>query len=165
MSSVYDSVRSIAKGRARKLRTTPERSRIMRAVRQKGTDAELLVRQGLRRLGIHYSANVTSLPGRPDLANRRRRFAVFVNGCFWHRHPGCRRATTPKKNRWFWVDKFEANRRRDRRRTADLRKLGYDVLIVWECQAEQPEVLRKRLEAFLKESRRPNKPRSTTRSS
>jgi DNA mismatch endonuclease (patch repair protein) len=150
-----DSAWGVAPSQNRRLSTTPERSRIMRAVRQEGTGAELLVRRALRRLGIHYSTNVANLPGRPDLANRRRKFAVFVNGCFWHRHRGCDRATTPKQNKWFWTDKFEANKRRDQRRIADLRKLGYDVLVVWQCQAEQPEVLRKRIKEFLIPARRP----------
>jgi DNA mismatch endonuclease (patch repair protein) len=115
----------------------------------------------LSRLGVHYSANVADLPGRPDLANRRRMLAIFVNGCFWHRHPGCDQATTPTRNRWFWTEKFEANKSRDRRRTAQLRKLGYQVLVVWECEAENARLLQTRIKSFLQGQKRVKGKRST----
>src|SRR5437762_9074643 len=88
----------------------PKRSYLMSRVRQRGTDAELAVAAALRQLGISYRLNVTSLPGSPDFANRRRKWTVFVHGCFWHQHTGCKRATVPKTNADFWRDKFHANR-------------------------------------------------------
>jgi DNA mismatch endonuclease (patch repair protein) len=117
----------------------------MALVRQRGTAAELEVRRALRGLGHHYRVRNRDLPGSPDVANRARRWAVFVHGCFWHRHDGCARTTTPKRNRSFWESKFVANQRRDRRAVSALRRLGYSVIIVWECEAEQPSSLAHKL--------------------
>lgn len=108
----------------------------MRRVRQHGTKAENLVARVLRSNGLGYRKNVRALPGSPDFANRSKRWAVFVNGCFWHHHKGCKRATIPKANAQFWKDKFAANRRRDANAVRQLRRSGFQVLIVWECQAE-----------------------------
>ena len=117
------------------------RSRIMRSVRRERTDPEEAVAAALRRAGVRFRRNVRSLPGSPDLANKRRRFAVYVHGCFWHRHPGCPRATTPKANAKFWRTKFASNVERDARKEQALRALGYDVEVIWECQAKDPEEL------------------------
>lgn len=88
----------------------------------------------LRAMGLRYRKNVRTLPGSPDFANRRAAWAVFVNGCYWHHHTGCRRATVPKTNREFWIKKFAANRRRDARAVRELRLRGLQVLIIWECE-------------------------------
>lgn len=117
------------------LPTDPERRALMRRVRQAGTPAEDQVAKICRELGISYRRNVKSLPGTPDLANKTRRWAIFVNGCFWHAHTGCKKATVPKRNNEFWTSKFEANRRRDARKIRQLRALGYRVILVWECEA------------------------------
>jgi DNA mismatch endonuclease (patch repair protein) len=119
----------------------PRRSALMSRVRQRGTEAELAVGAVLRQLGISYGLNVTSLPGSPDFANRRMRWAIFVHGCFWHRHTGCKRATVPKTNEDFWRDKFLTNRVRDARAIRDLRRFGFRVSLVWECQTEDPDGL------------------------
>ena len=111
----------------------------MARVRQKGSAAELEVAAALRSLGAAYRKNVRSLPGSPDFANRRRRWAVFVNGCFWHQHTGCHRATVPKANNTFWVEKFTANRKRDARAVLALRRAGFRVAIIWECEADHAE--------------------------
>jgi DNA mismatch endonuclease (patch repair protein) len=108
----------------------------MGRVRQSGTAPELLVRRALAALGMRYTTRNRDLPGSPDLANRARRWAVFVHGCYWHRHAGCRMATTPKTNTAFWLAKFARNVERDRAMRAALRRLGYRVLTIWECQAE-----------------------------
>ena len=108
----------------------------MGRVRQKGTGAELKVAAMLRGLGAAYRKNVRSLPGSPDFANRGRKWAVFVNGCFWHRHTACVRATVPKANNAFWVAKFGRNRSRDAAAIRDLRRAGFRVAIVWECEVE-----------------------------
>jgi DNA mismatch endonuclease (patch repair protein) len=103
-------------------------------------------------LGLRYSLDNTDLPGSPDLANRRRRFAVFVHGCFWHRHVGCNRTTTPKTNRSFWEAKFDANVKRDHRVIRQLRALGFRVFVIWECDTmREASVARltKRLSALL----------------
>jgi DNA mismatch endonuclease (patch repair protein) len=109
------------------------RSALMGRVRQRDTGPEQAVALALRSLGISYRKNVRSLPGSPDFANKSGKWAVFVHGCFWHRHTGCRRATTPKANRAFWLGKFAANRTRDARAIRALRAMGFKVAIIWEC--------------------------------
>jgi DNA mismatch endonuclease Vsr len=106
------------------------------AQKQADTKVELQVGAILKSLGVRYRKNVRSLPGSPDFANATRRWAVFVNGCFWHHHRRCKRATVPRNNRQFWETKFKANRARDARAILDLRKRGYKILIVWECEVE-----------------------------
>lgn len=120
----------------------------MARVRQTGTAAERRVAAALRRLGVGYRKNVRDLPGSPDFANKSRGWAIFVHGCFWHRHRGCPRATTPKNNRDFWLAKFARNRERDARAIRSLRARGFKVAIVWECGATRSEArLSKILEA------------------
>lgn len=114
--------------------TDAETSRRMAGIRQKGTTAELLVRSALTGCGVAYRLNVRSLPGSPDLANKRRKFAVFVQGCFWHGHPGCKRATVPKRNASFWREKFAANRARDAIALKKLKRMGYRTVVIWECE-------------------------------
>lgn len=109
----------------------------MAGIRQRNTDIERQVSTILRRLGLRYRKNVKGLPGSPDFANRTRGWAVFVNGCFWHHHTGCRRATIPKTNTEFWCKKFRGNRHRDAKAIRSLRSRGYRVLVVWECQADR----------------------------
>jgi DNA mismatch endonuclease, patch repair protein len=111
--------------------------------RQRGTRAELLVGKQLREMGSCYRKNVRTLTGSPDFANARRRWAVFVNGCFWHHHTNCRRATTPRTNEQFWLAKFAANRKRDARAVRELRMRGFRVVIVWECDCDVEITLRK----------------------
>ena len=117
--------------------------------RQRDTSPELAVRRALTRLGKRYRIAPGSLPGSPDLANRTAGWAIFVHGCYWHHHPGCRRATLPKNNRAWWQSKFEANRERDERKTTDLHALGLRVLVVWECETKNEDALFSRLESWL----------------
>jgi DNA mismatch endonuclease (patch repair protein) len=120
-----------------------ERSELMGRVRQRGTAPELLIRRLARAAGLELKANLRGLPGSPDLASIESRAVIFVHGCFWHRHVGCRAASTPRHNRAFWVEKFEANCRRDRRKTRLLRRLGYRVMTVWECDVKSEQRLRR----------------------
>lgn len=124
--------------------SSAERSRLLGRVRQKDTAAELAVGRVLRQLGLGYRKNVRSLPGSPDFANRGGCWAIFVQGCFWHAHTGCSRATLPKNNRHFWLEKFSRNRSRDAAAVRALRRLGYKVVLVWECQvaASHPRLQR-----------------------
>lgn len=117
----------------------------MAGIRQSGTAAEMVVRAVLRELRLGYRLNVRSLPGSPDVANKERKFAIFVQGCFWHQHTGCARATIPKRNAEFWVDKFAINRNRDANAIRALRKLGYHVVIIWECQTRNHLKVQQRL--------------------
>jgi DNA mismatch endonuclease, patch repair protein len=123
--------------------TDPATSKRMARIRQRDTRPELVVRARLRQLGIHYRCNYSGLPGSPDIANKSKRWAVFVHGCFWHGHIGCSKATVPKRNRSFWLEKIRTNRRRDRRNENALRKVGFAVLVIWECEtfkwARKPE--------------------------
>lgn len=117
----------------------------MRAVRRAGTKAELLVADALRRRRYKVLLNVAELPGSPDVVLPRKKICIFVHGCFWHRHPGCHRASVPKGNLEYWLSKFEANVRRDRRKVRALRALGWRVRTIWECQVTDPESIRARL--------------------
>lgn len=125
----------------------------MAGVRQKGTSAERTVAIILRALGHSYRLNVRGLPGSPDFVNRRRAWAIFVQGCFWHHHTSCRRATVPKSNAEFWRGKFVANRARDAKAIRALRAMGFRIVTIWECEVAKPEVLARRLSKIL-ESRR-----------
>jgi DNA mismatch endonuclease, patch repair protein len=105
----------------------------MSRVRRAHTAPELRVRAILHRLRLRFRTINGDLPGSPDVANRRRRWAVYVHGCFWHGHRGCSRASVPKRNTAFWEAKLDANRRRDARVRSALRQRGYVVLTIWEC--------------------------------
>lgn len=131
-----------------KLITDPARRALMQRVRQRGTPAEKAAASACRELGLRYRLNVKSLPGSPDLANKKERWAIFVHGCFWHRHPKCSKATTPKRNAKFWRQKFHANRERDNRKIAQLRALGYRVLVLWQCEAERDGLLQRRIQSW-----------------
>lgn len=113
------------------------RSRIMRAVPRLHTHPELLVRRGLHRLGFRFRVADRRLPGSPDLKLTRYRAVVFVNGCFWHRHDGCRYATMPATNRGWWQGKFAANVLRDAKKVRQLLDAGWRVMVVWECALRQ----------------------------
>ena len=125
------------KGRSeRPVAQSAERARLLGRVKQARTRPEEIVAAHMRALGLAYRRNVRGLPGSPDFANKTRRFAIFVNGCFWHRHTGCKRATIPKNNRDFWLAKFTTNRKRDADRIRALRRAGFRVLVIWECEEE-----------------------------
>ncbi len=127
----------------------------MARIGAKDTRPELAVRQLLHRLGYRYRLHRQDLPGRPDICFVGRRKVIFVHGCFWHRHEGCRRTTTPKTRTSFWNDKFERNIARDRVNLSDLGRLGWEALVVWECETIDLEALAPRLVRFLDgESRR-----------
>ena len=109
------------------------RSRMMAGIGSRDTVPELLLRRALHARGIRYRLHDRSLPGTPDLVFRRFRAVCFIHGCFWHRHPGCRYATTPVTRAEFWQAKFRANVERDVRTRRDLLDGGWRVAIVWEC--------------------------------
>ena len=127
----------------------PDTLRRMRTQRQKDTRAEVLVRSLLHRLGHRLRTRNRDLPGSPDAANRSRKWAVFVHGCYWHAHEGCPRHTLPRRNREFWEEKFAANRARDARVAEELRERGYAVVTVWECEVADKAALERRLKKQL----------------
>lgn len=116
--------------------TSAERSRIMRAVRRQDTGPERMLHSALHALRLRFSKNPRDLPGSPDIVFRRDKVAVFLHGCFWHRHKNCSRATTPRSNLWYWNAKFAANIDRDRKKLSELRKLGWRAIVLWQCEIE-----------------------------
>lgn len=125
-----------------------KRSAIMRLIKGKNTAPELIVRKAAHRLGLRFRLHGRKLPGSPDLVLPKWRTVVFVNGCFWHRHPGCRRTTIPKSNVGFWVEKFRANVARDERNYAKLAELGWRVVVLWQCQVRSIESAKEALRPF-----------------
>jgi len=125
------------------------RSEVMSRVRSSDTKPELLIRGLLHRLGYRYRVSPRELPGKPDLAFTRRRAAIFVHGCFWHGHDCKRGARPPKANANYWSAKIARNRERDVRVQAELRSLGWTVLILWECELGERPQLARRLTEFL----------------
>lgn len=121
-------------------RLTPERrSWLMSRVKAKDTEAEMRVRRTVHSVGLRYRLHRRDLPGTPDLVFPKHRVAVFVHGCFWHRHPGCKKATTPKSRKRFWQRKFDRNVARDRKAIRDLRASGWRIAIIWECETRSKE--------------------------
>lgn len=125
------------------------RSMLMSRVRGKDTTPERAVRRAAHSLGYRFRLHRRDLPGTPDLTFPRLRKVIFVHGCFWHRHEGCRRTTTPKTRRGYWQDKFDRNVSRDRQNVAALRKSRWDVLVLWECETVDRAALLERLVEFL----------------
>ena len=116
---------------------TPEqRQRNMSAIKGKDTKPEIQVRKALHALGYRFRLHRKDLPGKPDIVLPKYKTVIFVNGCFWHRHPGCKYASTPSTNSDFWNAKFEENTARDNRNYAQLKELGWRVVVIWECETQ-----------------------------
>lgn len=133
-------------------RLTPEaRSANMARIRGRDTGPEIAVRKALHAGGFRYRLHRRDLPGTPDILLIRQRIAIFVHGCYWHRHEGCRNATTPATRTDFWEAKFAANVERDARNAAALEAAGWKVVVIWECETAKPgqlaAVIRERLPA------------------
>lgn len=129
--------------------TPKERSERMSRVRGKNTKPELAVRRLVHRMGYRYRLHRRDLPGQPDLVFGSRHKIIFVHGCFWHRHEGCRFARLPKSRRSYWIPKLEANRERDEKNVHALHTGGWHVLIVWECELSKQDELAQRIVDFL----------------
>lgn len=114
--------------------TSERRSWNMSRIRSRNTAPELRLRSLLHRAGFRFRLYANKLPGRPDIVLPKYRTVIFVHGCFWHRHPGCRYTTTPSTRAEFWQEKFDGNVRRDARNRADLKAAGWTVVTVWECE-------------------------------
>lgn len=125
------------------------RSVMMGGIRAKGTKPELTVRGAAHRLGYRFRLHVRGLPGSPDLVFPRRKLALFVHGCFWHRHKRCRYSYNPKSNVEFWKGKFKTNVARDRRVRGELEAMGWRVAIIWECETLDSDRLRDELKELL----------------
>jgi DNA mismatch endonuclease (patch repair protein) len=129
--------------------TAAERSAIMGRVRSKNTRPEIAVRRVLHAMGYRFRLHRSDLPGKPDMVLPRRRVAVFVHGCFWHRHAGCALTRTPKSRVAFWTRKFDGNMRRDRAAKRALRCDGWRVLVIWECHVGNAARLENRIRTFM----------------
>ena len=114
--------------------TKDQRYKCMSHIRSRNTKPELLVRHYLFARGFRYRINVKRLPGTPDIVLRKYRTVIFINGCFWHGHEGCRYYVIPKTNTDFWRKKIERNRERDMQKRIQLRLLGWHTIIIWECE-------------------------------
>ena len=120
----------------------------MSRIRAKDTRPELIVRGMVHALGRRFRLHAADLAGKPDLVNRKGRWAIFVHGCFWHSHEGCRLASKPHSNQAYWSGKLDRNRRRDQASQAALVDAGFDVLTVWECEVKNKEAAREALISF-----------------
>ncbi len=129
--------------------TPTQRSFNMSRIRGKDTAPEMVVRRLVWSMGYRYRLHGPGLPGRPDLVLKSRKVAIFVNGCFWHRHHCPRGRSTPSTRAEFWRAKFEANRQRDRRNLRRLRAMGWTVLVIWECQTTDSPALVNRIVCVL----------------
>jgi len=121
------------------------RSWNMSRIKAENTSPERCVRSALHRVGLRFRLHQRTLPGRPDIVLPRFRTVIFVHGCFWHRHPGCRFAYVPKSRITFWQKKFDENVARDRRTSSNLRRSGWHVSVIWECQTTDPVNLATRI--------------------
>lgn len=135
------------------------RSEMMAGIKSRNTQPERLMRSALHRLGFRFRLHRgKALPGKPDIVLTKYKAVVFVNGCFWHRHPHCRYAYTPKSHIKFWKNKFSENRLRDVKAQLLLRQLGWRVFVVWECQIFRSEVIAKRIGRTIRGDRKKRHP-------
>lgn len=129
--------------------TKRERSERMGRVKGADTKPEMVVRRLVHALGYRYRLHARDLPGKPDIVFRRRKKVIFVHGCFWHRHAECKLARIPKSRPDFWIPKLEGNRERDIRNQEELARMGWRILVIWECETGDRGELGNKIEAFL----------------
>ena len=125
---------------SRREREALTRSEMMARIRAADTHPERAVRAALFAKGIRFRKNVKDLPGKPDIANKSGKWAIFVHGCFWHSHENCSLASQPKSNRGYWRPKLERTKERDRLHIEALRWLGYRVFVLWECNVRKGQI-------------------------
>ncbi|MGH3087754.1 MAG: very short patch repair endonuclease [Rubrobacteraceae bacterium] len=128
-----------------------ERSKVMSRVRNKDTKPEMRVRRMIHAMGYRYRIHHGRLPGKPDLVFPERGKVIFVHGCFWHRHEDCKRCRIPKSRPEYWIPKLKKNKSRDMENQNKLREMGWDVLVVWECETEEAAGLPNRIMSFLED--------------
>lgn len=127
-----------------------QRRLCMSHIRSRDTQPEKTVRKILTRLGKKYRLHNKKLPGRPDIVIPKSKTVIFVNGCFWHQHKGCKRQTMPKVNLKYWKKKLERNIKKQKEDIKLLKKRGWKVFIIWECEAKKEKLLNKKVQKFLK---------------
>ena len=121
--------------------TQEQRRRCMSHIRSKNTKPEILVRHELFRRGYRYRINVSKLPGKPDIVLPKYKTVIFINGCFWHGHEGCKHFVLPKSNVECWESKILRNHQRDKETILKLQQLGWKVVIIWECEINKSQLL------------------------
>ena len=121
----------------------------MSRIRSKGMKPEMIVRRLVHAMGYRYRLHQNALPGTPDLVFPSRRKVIFVHGCFWHQHAGCSDGHLPASNRGYWIPKLQRNTRRDQIAVEKLRELGWDVLIIWECETKLQDNISTKVKEFL----------------
>jgi len=126
-----------------------KRSWNMSRIKGKDTKPELIVRSLLHSMGYRYRLHQKNLPGKPDIVLKKYNAVIFVHGCFWHRHKGCKFAYEPKSRQEFWQRKFLENKARDKKNQSTLGKLGWKVLAIWECETDHIEKLKRKVINFL----------------
>lgn len=131
--------------------TPQQRSERMSRVRGKNSNPEMKLRRLVHGMGFRYRLHDGNLPGKPDMVFAGRRAVIFMHGCFWHRHHNCSLARIPKSRVGFWTEKLESNRKRDRRNRDKLKRLGWRVLVVWECQLRNEESTARIVKNFLEQ--------------
>lgn len=127
-----------------------KRSQMMSGIRGKDTKPEIIVRKAAHALGYRFRLNRRDLPGSPDIVFPGRKTVLFVHGCYWHRHDGCKYCYSPKSNIEFWERKFRDNVLRDIRVQRELQQMGWQVAVIWECETIQPDGLQQKLKAYLR---------------
>ena len=133
--------------------TKEKRSQIMSRIGGKDTAPERIVRSQLHKLGYRFRLHRKDLPGKPDITLPKHKKIIFVHGCFWHGHPGCRRAKRPAVNKKFWNEKLDKNMKRDAANIRQLRESGWEVLVIWSCEVNEEAALRDQLVTFLQGNR------------
>ena len=129
--------------------TPDQRSKVMAKIKSKNTKPEMTVRSLCHELGLRFRLHRKDLPGSPDLVFPKRRLCLFVHGCFWHQHPGCKYAYQPKSRPEFWLQKLQKNVIRDHTAKADLEAMGWRVAIIWECQTKRKDMLALEIETLM----------------
>jgi DNA mismatch endonuclease, patch repair protein len=130
--------------------TKEERSKIMAGISGKETKPEILVRKFLFSKGFRYRKNVKDLPGKPDIVLPKFRTVIFVHGCFWHGHYQCKRASIPRSNNLFWDIKIKKNKERDKRNCLQLKRMGWHVITIWQCELKNQKIFTSTLDNLIR---------------
>jgi len=134
-----------------------ERSRRMAMVRGKNMKPEVAVRKLVHGLGYRYRLHKKDLPGTPDMVFKSKKKVIFVHGCFWHRHDNCKLARLPKSRLDFWKTKLEGNKKRDEENQKRLNEMGWEYLVIWECEVKDKQNMRDKIQSFLDRGKRAEK--------
>lgn len=129
-----------------------KRKEMMSSVKQRHTKPEITVRKLLHRLGYRFRLHSKKLPGTPDIVLPKYKSVIFVHGCFWHQHKGCRKSRRPTSNVEFWNEKLDKNIERDNRKESELKNAGWKVLTVWDCEIKDEDLLIEKVKNFLTQS-------------